>query len=107
AAGWVSGEAPSLDARFSSASPAMSVACEPSQRAVVQPAVVNGVTMSQVACVSTDVAQGALSANGFQTVSYVPQAAAGSVVSYQPAPVYNTPRVVPATYTVSAPEARH
>lgn len=106
-AGCVSREAPSLDARFASASPAMSVACEPSQRAVVHPAVVNGVAMSQVACVSDTAAQPAAPANGFQTVSYAPQPSVAPVVSYQPAPVYNTePRVIPATYTVRAPETR-
>ena len=107
AAGCVSREAPFADARFAPASPSMSVACEPSQRAVVQPVVVNGATMSQVACVSTDVVQAPISgASGFQTVSYTPQAAAGPVVSYQPAPVYQSPRVIPATYSAPAPAPR-
>ena len=104
-AGCVSRDAPSSDARFTSASPAMSVACEPAQRAVVHPAIVNGVSMSQVECVSTGAPQ-STAANGFQTVSYLPQPAVAPVVSYQPAPVYNEPRVVPATYTVAAPETR-
>jgi hypothetical protein len=95
-------------AQLTSASTAMSVACEPTQRAVVHPAVVNGVAMSQVECVSTAApANGA--ANSVETVSYEQQPAVqpavipAPVVSYQPQPVYNTPRVIPATYTPPAP----
>ena len=104
-AGCVSREAPSTDARIASASTAMSVACEPTQRAVVHPAVVNGVTVSQVECVTAGVtAPAAVGTSGFETVSYVPQPTPAPAVAYQqPRVVYDTPRVVPATYTVPAP----
>jgi len=91
------------DARFASPSAAMSVACEPSQRAVVHPAVVNGVPMSQVECVS---ASATAASSGFETVSYAPQAAVAPTVSYQPAPVYSAARVVPASYTIPAADRR-
>ena len=57
------------DARFASPAAAMSVACEPTQRAVVHPAVVDGVTMSQVDCVSA-VAAPSAGTSGFQPVEY-------------------------------------
>ena len=83
-------------------------ACEPSQRAVVHPALVNGVTMSQVECVS--VGAPAIATTGFQTVSYTPPSAlvpgsmvnGGSVVNEAPVS-YMTPHVVPAADTAPAP----
>jgi hypothetical protein len=80
----------------------MSVVCEPTQRAVVHPAVVDGVVMSQVACVST--ATPGTAATGVQTVSYVPRPAVAPApaVAYEPAVSYDAPRVVPATYTTAA-----
>jgi hypothetical protein len=95
-------DAASTDARLASTSPAMSVVCEPTQRAVVHPAVVDGVVMSQVACVST--ATPGTAATAVQTVSYVPRPAVAPApaVAYEPAVSYDAPRVVPATYTTAA-----
>lgn len=107
-AGCASRDRASTDARFaspSSASSAMSVACEPTQRAIVHPAVVNGVAMSQVECVSAS-APAAVATTGFQTVSYVPQpavAVSAPAVSYAPPATYPAARVIPATYTAPAP----
>lgn len=91
--GCASRETAPADARFAPPSSAISVACEPTQRAVVHPAVVNGVAMSQVECV------------GAETVSYVPQPAAAPMpaATYQPAVMYDAPRVLPASYSAPAP----
>ena len=72
---------------------AMSVACEPNQRAIVHPAVVNGASMSQVECVSS----------GAPAVAYQPSAmpVAYTQPAYGYSPLDNT-RVVP----VSNPAAR-
>jgi hypothetical protein len=51
------------------------VSCEPHQRTLVRPAVVNGVTVSQVECVA---------AEGMVATAAQPQAFASSPVSYQP-----------------------
>ena len=66
---------PDTDARAAAPSAAMSVACEPTRRAVVHPAVVNGIPMSQVECVTTGMAPAGGGAAGFQPVSYTPQPA--------------------------------
>ncbi|HTL45274.1 MAG TPA: hypothetical protein VL262_13115 [Vicinamibacterales bacterium] len=97
-------DAASTDARLASPSPAMSVACEPTQRAVVHPTVIDGVAMSQVACVST--AATTTTGTGVQTVSYVPQPAVAPApaIAYERAVSYDAPRVVPATYTTAAPQ---
>ena len=101
-------DAAPADTRLTSAPSAMSVACEPTQRAVVHPAVVNGVAMSQVECV-TAAAPTAVATTGVQTVSYVAQPVAG-VVAPAPVAAYDAPasypaaRVIPATYT--APVSR-
>jgi hypothetical protein len=95
------------DARFTAPASAMAVACEPMQRAIVHPAVVNGAVMSQVECV-TAVPTGA-GAGGFQTVAYTPQGAAipAALQTYEAPVAYAPARVVPATYsTYSAPAPR-
>jgi len=103
-AGCATREAASTDARFAPPSSAMSVACEPTQRAIVHPAVVNGVAMSQVECVSAAATTQAVA--GVQTVSYVPPPAAvpAPAVAYEPPVSYAAPRVVPATYRTAAPQ---
>lgn len=64
------------------------VSCEPNQRALVRPTVVNGATVSQVECVSTD-AQGAY----LQQAAYVPGGYAPATAFAQPAAVrYSAPR---------------
>jgi hypothetical protein len=105
-AGCASRGTASTDARFASPAAGMSVACEPTQRAVVHPAVVDGVTMSQVDCVSAAVAASPTGTSGFQTVAYVPQPAGvpAPAASYQPSVAYDTPRAAAAAY--SAPVAR-
>ena len=54
------------------------VSCEPNQRAVVRPAVINGATMSQVECVSSGVVTGAA------PVAYQPGVPAAMPVNYSP-----------------------
>jgi hypothetical protein len=64
------------------------VSCEPNQRALVRPTVVNGATVSQVECVSTD-AQGAY----VQQAAYGPGGYAPATAFAQPAAVrYSAPR---------------
>jgi hypothetical protein len=71
----------------------LSVACEPTQRAIVRPVIVNGTTMSQVECVSSGLAPTAAA------VAYQPAAPVATPVSYytQPAATENA-RVVPVSY---------
>ncbi len=78
------------DARLqTSANPAapVAVSCEPTQRAIVRPAVINGAAISQVECVSTAAAAAA-------PVAYQPAVPAAIPASYtsfeQPAPLENT-----------------
>jgi len=72
------------------------VSCEPNQRALVHPAVINGTTVSQVECVSGQYATGPAAT----PVAYQPGVAAAMPVSYaapaqqQFVPLENT-RVVP------------
>lgn len=85
------------DARAQMLNGAMSVACDPTQRAVVRPVAVNGGTMSQVECVSTGAPA------GFAQPAMQPGAVP---VSYtQPAfatyPAADAARVVPASYPVT------
>jgi hypothetical protein len=88
------------------APPALSVTCEPSQRAVVRPVTVNGVASSEVACV-TVAANGAAVAqvapvafNAVQPVAYQAQPAAEpETVAYARPAVYQPARPVPVTYT--------
>jgi hypothetical protein len=79
------------------------VSCEPHQRTLVRPTLVNGVAMSQVECVSAD-----------QTAAYAPQQVAQSFaapVRYRAAraiesvrdPELADARVIPASYPVAAP----
>jgi hypothetical protein len=64
------------------------VSCEPNQRALVRPAVVNGATVSQVECVSAD-PQGAYAAQA----AYAPTGYAPATPFAQPASVrYTAPR---------------
>ena len=74
----------------------VSVACEPSQRAIVRPVTVNGAVMSQVECTSIGVTAGYQSAPAMQPgampVSYTQPA----FVTY---PAADNARVVPASYT--------
>jgi hypothetical protein len=83
--------------------PALSVTCEPSQRAVVRPVTVNGVASSEVACV-TVAANGAAVApvafNTVQPVAYQAQPAAEpETVAYARPAVYQPARPVPVSYT--------
>jgi hypothetical protein len=80
------------------------VSCEPHQRTLVRPALVNGVAMSQVECVSAD-----------QTGTYAPQQQVAqpfaAPVRYRAAraiesvrdPELADARVIPASYPVAAP----
>ena len=58
----------------------MAVSCEPTQRAIVRPVVINGVTMSQVECTTTGVVAGPAQA------VYQPGVASAVPVSYSPIP---------------------
>jgi hypothetical protein len=87
----------------------MAVSCEPNQRAIVRPVVMNGATVSQVECVSGQYAAAAPAAT---PVAYQPAAAAPLPVSYavpaqqQYVPLENT-RVVPVQqYPAAAPAPR-
>ena len=71
-----------------SASPVV-VSCEPNQRALVRPAVVNGAAVSQVECVSAD-PQGA-----YTQAAYAP-------AGYAPAPAFAQPAAV--RYTAPTPQ---
>jgi hypothetical protein len=82
------------------------VGCEPNQRALVRPAVVNGVAVSQVECVSTSeiaVSTQALTAQpSVVPVSYTPAAPAAAT---RPAALGDT-RIVPASYPTETTAAR-
>lgn len=85
----------------------MAVSCEPNQRALVRPVVINGATVSQVECVSGQYAAAPATA----PVAYQPGVPAAVPVSYVPAqqqqfvPLENT-RVVPVQqYPAAAPAA--
>jgi hypothetical protein len=73
------------------------VSCEPNQRTIVRPSVVNGVAMSQVECVTTG-----------QPAGFAPVGTTGVPVTYrQPRVVTNDvalqdARVIPASYPVSS-----
>jgi hypothetical protein len=76
----------------------MSVVCEPTQRAIVRPVVVNGTSMSQVECVST----------GLTPVAYQPGLGLqpGAMPANYTQPVYgyatsDTARVVPVSYSAA------
>jgi hypothetical protein len=81
------------------------VSCEPHQRTLVRPAVVNGVTVSQVECVAAEgmvatAAQAfAPAPASYQPVSYQP-------VSYQPAAPVATRRVVQQPVSSDIPDAQ-
>ncbi len=70
----------------------MAVSCEPNQRAVVHPVLMNGITVSQVDCVSSALAP--VAAPAFQ-----PGVASPMPVSYGLQYPVEAPRVVPATYS--------
>jgi len=84
------------------------VSCEPNQRTLVRPVMVNGAAMSQVECVSSDNAVVQNAAAQLSPVSYYPAPAvretALSDTRYVPAssyhPVASSPRVVPARQVV-------
>ena len=82
------------------------VGCEPNQRALVRPSVVNGVAVSQVECVSASeiaVSTQALTAQpSVVPVSYTPAAPAALT---RPAPLGDT-RIVPASYPAQTTAAR-
>jgi hypothetical protein len=81
---------------FANPAAPMAVSCEPNQRAIVRPVVINGATVSQVECVSGQYA----AAPAAVPAAYQPGVPAAVPVSYVPAapaqyaPLENT-RVVP------------
>jgi hypothetical protein len=99
---------PGVAAQTSAAPPSapVVVSCEPDQRTLVRPAVVNGTAVSQVECVSNPEAQFAAQNTIAQPVSYytpVAHSAQMSDTRYVPAasyPVVRSPRVVPARQVV-------
>jgi hypothetical protein len=100
------------DTRAQATTPAalpMAVSCEPNQRALVRPVVINGATVSQVDCVSGQYAAAPAAA----PVAYQPAVPTAVPVSYayppqqQYAPLENT-RVVPVQqYPATAAAAPH
>jgi hypothetical protein len=78
------------------------VSCEPNQRTLVRPTVVNGVAMSQVECVSTDqpaaYAQQQVAQPFAAPVSYRP----ARVIQSAPLPELGDARVIPASYPGTA-----
>jgi hypothetical protein len=82
------------------------VGCEPNQRALVRPSVVNGMSVSQVECVSASeiaVSTQALTAQpSVVPVSYTPTAPAALT---RPAPLGDT-RIIPASYPAETTAAR-
>jgi hypothetical protein len=78
------------------------VSCEPHQRTLVRPAVVNGVTVSQVECVA---AQGVVATAG-QPQAFAPAAVNYQPVSYQPAAPVATRRVVQQPVYSDIPDAQ-
>jgi hypothetical protein len=77
------------------------VSCEPHQRTLVRPAVVNGVTVSQVECV----AAAGLAASTAQPQAFAPAPVSYQPVSYQQAPVA-TRRVVQQPVYSDIPDAQ-
>lgn len=78
------------------------VGCEPNQRTLVRPSVVNGVAVSQIECVSVDAAAALTQTSvaqpsGFVPVGYRP----ASTVARQSADLGDT-RIVPASYPATA-----
>jgi len=69
----------------------MAVSCEPNQRAVVRPVMMNGVAVSQVDCVSSGFAAA--------PATLQPGVASPMPVNYAPQYPVEAPRVVPATYS--------
>jgi hypothetical protein len=69
----------------------MAVSCEPNQRAVVHPVMMNGVAVSQVDCVSSGFAAA--------PAALQPGVASPMPVNYAPHYPLEAPRVVPATYS--------
>jgi hypothetical protein len=81
------------------------VGCEPNQRTLVRPAVVNGIAVSQIECVSVGEMAASVQNPIAQQPGFVP-------VSYQPAPAVVTrnaelgdTRIVPASYPTSVARA--
>ena len=77
------------------------VSCEPHQRTLVRPAVVNGVTVSQVECVAAE----GMVATAAQPQAFAPAPVSYQPVSYQQAPVA-TRRVVQQPVYSDIPDAQ-
>jgi hypothetical protein len=102
--------APAAAAQAAAAQPStpVVVSCEPNQRTLVRPVMVNGTAMSQVECVSSDdaaMAQNAMAQPAPVSYYRAPavRSAALSDTRYVPAstyPVASSPRVVPARQVV-------
>ena len=78
------------------------VSCEPHQRTLVRPAVVNGVTVSQVECVAAE----GMVATAAQPQAFAPAPASYQPVSYQPAAPVATRRVVQQPVSSDIPDAQ-
>lgn len=78
------------------------VSCEPHQRTLVRPAVVNGVTVSQVECVAAE----GIVATAAQPQAFAPAPASYQPVSYQPAAPVATRRVVQQPVYSDIPDAQ-
>ena len=78
------------------------VSCEPHQRTLVRPAVVNGVTVSQVECVAAE----GMVATAAQPQAFAPASVRYQPVSYQPAAPVATRRVVQQPVYSDIPDAQ-
>ena len=78
------------------------VSCEPHQRTLVRPALVNGVTVSQVECVAAE----SVVATAAQPQAFAPAPASYQPVSYQPAATVATRRVVQQPVYSDIPDAQ-
>ena len=78
------------------------VSCEPHQRTRVRPAVVNGVTVSQVECVAAE----GMVATAAQPQAFAPAPVSYQPVSYQPAAPVATRRVVQQPVYSDIPDAQ-
>jgi hypothetical protein len=78
------------------------VSCEPHQRTLVRPAVVNGVTVSQVECVAAE----GMVATAAQPQAFAPSPVSYQPVSYQPAAPVATRRVVQQPVYSDIPDAQ-
>ena len=78
------------------------VSCEPHQRTLVRPTVVNGVTVSQVECVAAE----GIVATAAQPQAFAPAPASYQPVSYQPAAPVATRRVVQQPVYSDIPDAQ-